>query len=87
MTYLIFNLGILANIHDSILLLCLLYFTCDYDRFYLIVFLLGYIFGNIFKYGMYYCKINQYTVLFLYLLLILLINLIDFPFMLIKTVL
>jgi GR25 family glycosyltransferase involved in LPS biosynthesis len=87
MTYSIFNLGILANIHTSILLLCLLYFSCDYDRFHLIIFLLGYLFGNIFKYGMKYCKLNQYTILFLFILLIFLINLIDFPFLLIKTVL
>jgi glycosyl transferase family 25 len=86
-TFFIFNLGILANIHESILLLCLLYFTCDYNKFYLIVFLLGYLFGNIFKYGMKYYKINQYTILFLYLLLIIFINLIDFPFLLIKILL
>jgi GR25 family glycosyltransferase involved in LPS biosynthesis len=39
MTYIIFNIGMLANIHTSILFLCLLYFLCDYDRFHFIIFL------------------------------------------------
>jgi GR25 family glycosyltransferase involved in LPS biosynthesis len=87
MTYLIFNLGILANIHDSILLLCLLYLACDYDRFHLIVFLLGYFIGNIFKYIMNYYKVNQYALIFSLILLIVFLNIINFPFTLIKTVL
>jgi GR25 family glycosyltransferase involved in LPS biosynthesis len=87
MTYLIFNLGVLANIHDSILLLCLLYFAFDYDRFHLIVFLLGYFIGNIFKYIMNYYKVNQYATLFFIVFLILFLNIINFPFTLIKTVL
>jgi len=86
MTYSIFYLGILANIHYSILLLCLLYFAYDYDRFHLIVFLLGYFIGNIFKYIMNYYKVNQYATLFLFLFLILFLNIIDFPFTFIKTV-
>ena len=85
MTYIIFNLGVLANIHDSILLLCLLYFACDYDRFYLIVFLLGYFIGNIFKYIMHYYKVNHYTIFCLFILLIVFLNVINFPFILIKT--
>jgi GR25 family glycosyltransferase involved in LPS biosynthesis len=85
-TYAIFNLGVLANIHDSILLLCLLYFACDYDRFHLIVFLLGYFIGNIFKYIMYYCKVNQYAVLCLFILLILFLNITEIPFIVIKSV-
>jgi glycosyl transferase family 25 len=87
MAFYIFNLGILANIHDSILLLCLLYFTCDYDRFYLILFLLGYFIGSIFKYGMKNCKLNQYTILFLFILLIIFINITNIPFTLIKILL
>jgi len=86
-TYCIFSLGILANIHESILLLCLLYFTFDYDRFHLIVFLLGYLFGTIFKYGINNCKLNQYTILFLFILLIIFINITNIPFTLIKILL
>ena len=86
-TYFIFNLGILSNIHNSILLLCLLYFVCDYDRFNLIVFLLGYFIGNILKYTMKYSKINQYTTLCSFIVLLLFLNIIDFPFTLIKTLL
>ena len=87
MTYSIFNLGILANIHTSILLLCLLYFSCDYDRFYLIIFLLGYLFGNIFKYTLKYYKVNQYITLCSFIMLILISNFINLPFILIKTIL
>jgi hypothetical protein len=86
-TYSIFSIGIIANIHENILLLCLLYFAYDYDRFHLIVFFLGYLFGNIFKYGMKYCKLNQYTVLFLFILLIIFINITNIPFTLIKNLL
>jgi len=84
-TYSIFNFGILANIHNSILLLCLLYFAYDYDRFHLIIFLLGYLIGNIFKYILKYYKFKEYTVLFLFIFLILFLNIINFPFILIKT--
>jgi GR25 family glycosyltransferase involved in LPS biosynthesis len=84
MTYSIFNFGVLANIHNSILLLCLLYFACDYDRFHLIVFLLGYFIGIIFKYTLKYYKVNDNTVLFLFIFLILFLNIINFPFILIK---
>jgi GR25 family glycosyltransferase involved in LPS biosynthesis len=85
MTYSIFNLGILANIHTSILLLCLLYFSCDYDRFHLMIFLLGYFIGYIFKYLLKYYKLNNYTVLFLFIVLIIFINITNIPFILIKT--
>lgn len=84
MTYSIFNFGVLANIHNSILLLCLLYFACDYDRFHLIVFLLGYFIGIILKYTLKYYKVNDNTVLFLFIFLILFLNIINFPFILIK---
>lgn len=85
MSYSIFNLGVLANIHDSILLLCLLYFAYDYDRFHLIVFLLGYFIGNILKYTLNYCKVNQYAVLFSFILLIIFLNITNIPFIVIKT--
>ena len=85
MTYSIFNLGILANIHISILLICLLYFSCDYDRFYLMIFLLGYFIGYIFKYLLKYYKLNDYIVLFLFIVFIILSNTIHLPFILIKT--
>jgi hypothetical protein len=86
-TYFVFNLGILSNIHNSILLLCLLYFVCDYDKFNLIVFLLGYFIGNILKYTMKYSKINQYATLCSFIVLLVFLNIIDLPFTLIKTVL
>ena len=84
-TYYIFNFGISANIHYSILLLCLLYFSCDYDRFHLIIFLLGYFIGYIFKYLLKYYKLNDYIVLFLFIVFIILSNTIHLPFILIKT--
>ena len=86
MLYIIFNLGVLANIHKSILLLCLLYFACDYDKFHFIIFLLGYFIGYIFKYIMNYYKLNQYTILFSYIMFILFINLSNLPFTLIKII-
>jgi glycosyl transferase family 25 len=84
-TYYIFNFGISANIHYSILLLCLLYFSCDYDRFHLIIFFLGYLIGNIFKYTLIYFILNQYIVLFSYILLGIFLYILNFPFILIKT--
>jgi glycosyl transferase family 25 len=84
MTYNIFHLGLLANIHYSILFLCLLYFFCDYDRFHLIIFLLGYCIGNIFKHILNYCKVNQYAILFLFILFVLFLNKINFLFTLVK---
>ena len=87
MTYFIFDFGILANVHGSILLLCLLYFSCDYDRFHLIIFSSGYFIGNIFKYALTYYILNQYTVLFSYVLLGVLLYILNFPFILIKTIL
>jgi glycosyl transferase family 25 len=84
-TYIIFNLGIMANIHNSILLLLLFYFIYDYDKFHLIIFLLGYFIGNILKYIMNYHKLNQYVTLFSFILFVLFLNIIDFPFILIKT--
>jgi GR25 family glycosyltransferase involved in LPS biosynthesis len=83
-TYIIFNFGVISNIHTSILLLCLLYFACDYDRFHLIVFLLGYFVGYIFKYIINYYKINQYINLCLFVLMLLLFNSIQLPFIIIK---
>jgi GR25 family glycosyltransferase involved in LPS biosynthesis len=77
-TYIIFNLGIFANIHYNILLLCLLYFTYDYDKFHLIIFLLGYILGSIFKHIIKNCKINQYIILFTLLLFVLFLNIMLF---------
>jgi hypothetical protein len=85
MTYSIFHLGMLANIHYSILLLCLLYFSCDYDRFHLMIFLLGYFIGNIVKYLLKYYKVDQYTSLFSFIVIILISNFINLPFILIKT--
>jgi GR25 family glycosyltransferase involved in LPS biosynthesis len=84
--YYIFNLGVLSTIHYSILLLCLLYFAYDYDRFHFIIFLLGYFIGYIFKYIMNYYKLNQYTILFSYIMFILFINLSNLPFTLIKII-
>lgn len=86
MTYIIFNIGVLVNIHPSLLFICLLYFLCDYDKFSLIVFLLGYFIGNILKYAMNYCKINHYTILFSFILFVLFLNKINFSFLLIKTI-
>ena len=87
MTYFIFDFGILANVHGSILLLCLLYFSCDYDRFHLIIFSSGYFIGNIFKYALTCYILNQYTVLFSYVLLGVFLYILNFPFILIKTIL
>lgn len=70
MTYMIFTLGILTNIHNSILFLCLLYFAIDYDKFNLIIFLFGYFIGTILKYCMQLCKLNQYVILLLFVLFI-----------------
>ena len=78
MTYIIFYLGLLSNIHYNILFLCLLYFVYDYDRFYLIIFLLGYFIGSIFKHIMIYLKINQYIILFTLILIVLFLNKINF---------
>jgi GR25 family glycosyltransferase involved in LPS biosynthesis len=77
-TYIIFNLGIFSNIHYNILLLCLLYFTYDYDKFHLIIFLLGYILGSIFKHIIKNCKIKQYIILFTIILFVLFLNIILF---------
>jgi GR25 family glycosyltransferase involved in LPS biosynthesis len=87
MTYFIFDFGILANVHGSILLLCLLYFSCDYDRFHLIIFSSGYFIGNIFKYILTYYILNQCTVLFSYVLLGVLLYILNFPFILIQKIL
>ena len=73
-TYIIFNLGILSNIHHNILFLCLLYFINDYDKFHLTIFLLGYILGCTFKYIIKYSKINQYIILFTFILFVLFLN-------------
>ena len=78
MTYIIFYLGILANIHHNILFLCLLYFVYDYDRFHLIIFLLGYILGSILKYIMIYFKINNYIILSTLILFVLFLKKINF---------
>jgi GR25 family glycosyltransferase involved in LPS biosynthesis len=77
-TYIIFNLGILANIHHNILFLCLLYFVYDYDRFHLIIFLLGYILGSIFKHILKYYKINNYIILSTFILFVLFLNIMLF---------
>ena len=73
MTYIILNLGIFASFHYNILFLCLLYFIYDYDKFHLIIFLLGYILGSIFKNTMEYYKIKQYIIILSLILLIILI--------------
>jgi len=78
MTYIIFYLGILANIHYNILFLCLLYFVYDYDRFHLIIFLLGYILGSIFKHILKYYKINNYIILSTLILFVLFLKKINF---------
>jgi GR25 family glycosyltransferase involved in LPS biosynthesis len=87
MTDIIFNLGILSNIHYSILLLCLLYFFCDYDKFYLIIFLLGYLIGNILKILLNSLKINSTIIFIIFLLFILYIQKNDILFKLIKFIL
>ena len=86
-TYVVFDVGILANLHDSMLLSCLLYFSCDYDRFHFIVFSSGYFIGNVFQYALTYYILNHYTVLFSYVLLGLFLYILNFPFTLIKTIL
>jgi hypothetical protein len=78
MVYIIFYLGLLSNIHYNILFLCLLYFVYDYDRFHLIIFLLGYILGSIIKYIMICFKIKQYIILFTLILIVLFLNKINF---------
>jgi len=78
MTPNIFYIGILANFHYTILFLCLLYFIYDYDRFHLIIFLLGYILGSIIKYTMEYSKIKQYIIIFTLILFVYFLKKINF---------
>jgi GR25 family glycosyltransferase involved in LPS biosynthesis len=87
MTYVVFDVGILASMHDIICLLCLLYFSCDYDRLHWIVLSSGYLIGYIFKYALTHCVLHQCTVLLSYVLLGISLRMLNFPFMLIKTVL
>ncbi len=87
MTYFVFDFGILASMHASILLLCLLYFACDYERFHFSVWESGYFLGAIFKCALAYCVLGHYTVLSAYVLLGASLYMVNFPFVLIRTML
>ncbi len=87
MTYFVFHFGILASMHGSILLLCLLYFACDYERFHWMVWSSGYLIGAMLKFALAYCVLSLYTVLSAYVLLGVLLYILNFPFVLIKTIL
>ena len=87
MTYLVFDCGILANMHGSILLLCLVYFACDYERFHWMVWSSGFLMGSMLKHALTWCIFSPYTVLVSYVALGVCLYLLDFPFTLIKTLL
>jgi hypothetical protein len=55
MTYLVAAVGLLAGMHASILLLCLLYFACDYERFHFAVWASGCLIGAAFKSALAWC--------------------------------
>ena len=62
MTYFVFAVGLLASMHASILLLCLLYFACDYERFHFAVWASGYLLGAIFKSALACCVLSHHAV-------------------------
>jgi GR25 family glycosyltransferase involved in LPS biosynthesis len=86
-TYWVFDVGILASMHASILLLCLLYFACDYERFHWVVWSSGYLIGASLKAALACCVLSHCTVLSAYVLLGVLLYMLNFPFVLIKTIL
>jgi GR25 family glycosyltransferase involved in LPS biosynthesis len=75
MTYIIFILGILSTIHNIILSIFLIYFIYDYDKFNLIIFLLGYFIGSIIILILNEYKLNKYLKI-LILIIIIFINII-----------
>lgn len=87
MTYFVFDFGILASMHASILLLCLLYFACDYERFHWMVWSAGYLIGAMLKVVLSCYVLSHCTVLSAYVLLGVLLYTLNFPFVLIKTIL
>jgi GR25 family glycosyltransferase involved in LPS biosynthesis len=87
MTYFVFDFGLLASMHAGILLPCLLYFACDYERFHWIVWSSGFLIGATLKSALAYFVLSHYTVLSAYVLLGVLLYMLNFPFVLIKTVL
>jgi hypothetical protein len=86
-TYFVFDFGILANMHGNILLLCLLYFACDYERFHWMVWSSGYLIGALLKSALACCVLSHYAVLSAYVSLGVLLYMLNFPFVLIKTIL
>jgi GR25 family glycosyltransferase involved in LPS biosynthesis len=70
MTYIILLIGTLSNIHKSILLLFLMYFVYDFDKFNLIVFLLGYLIGNIIFFNFNKLKLNIYIQFIFFLMIV-----------------
>jgi hypothetical protein len=87
MTYWVFDVGILASMHASILVLCLLYFACDYERFHCMVWSAGYLIGVMLKVVLSCYVLSHCTVLSAYVLLGVLLYTLNFPFVLIKTIL
>ncbi len=87
MTYWVFDFGLLASMHGSLLLLCLLYFACDYERFHWMVWASGYLMGAMLNYALTCCVLSHYAVLAAYVCTGVLLYLLNFPFVLIKNVL
>jgi hypothetical protein len=87
MTYWVFDVGILASMHAGMLLPCLLYFACDYERFHWMVWSAGYLIGSMLK-GVLSCYVLSHcAVLSAYVLLGVLLYTLNCPFVLIKIVL
>jgi GR25 family glycosyltransferase involved in LPS biosynthesis len=87
MTYWVFDCGILGSMHGSFLVLCLLYFACDYERFHWMVWSAGYLIGSMLKVVLSCYVLSHCTVLSAYVLLGALLYTLNCPFVLIKTVL
>jgi hypothetical protein len=87
MTYWVFDFGILASMHADILLPCLLYFACDYERFHWMVWSAGFLFGAMLKASLACCVLSHCAVLSAYVLLGALLYTLNFPFVLVKAVL
>jgi len=87
MTYWVFDVGILASMHAGMLLPCLLYFACDYERFHWMVWSAGYLIGSMLKVVLSCYVLSHCAVLSAYVLLGVLLYTLNCPFVLIKTVL
>jgi hypothetical protein len=87
MTYFVFGVGLLASLHASIFVLCLLYLACDYERFHCSVWALGYLLGAVFKSALASCVLSHHAVLSAYALLGASLYMSNFPLVLIRTVL